>query len=114
MTLLIVLIILFALAIGFRLFMQQKQFGKDPFGKELEKVRQSPNYRGGAFQNPMPTDMMLKDTSYAKLIWESFNKPASVRPPKELPSIKTDLKNLLDEKPTIVWFGHSSYMIKSK
>ncbi len=62
----------------------------------------------------MPTDMMLKDTSFPKLIWDSFNKPASVRPPKILPSIKTDLKSLPDEKPVIVWFGHSSYLIKSK
>jgi len=114
MTLLIILIVLFLLVVSVRLFMQQKQFGKDPSGKKLELVRLSSNYRDGAFQNPMPTDMMLKDTSYLKLIWESFNKPASVKPPKELPSIKTDLKNLADEKPAIVWFGHSSYLIKSK
>jgi len=114
MTLLIILIVLFLLVVSVRLFMQQKQFGKDPSGKKLELVRLSSNYRDGAFQNPMPTDMMLKDTSYLKLIWESFNKLASVKPPKELPSIKTDLKNLADEKPAIVWFGHSSYLIKSK
>lgn len=110
----IFLVLILILVIVFFLFMQQKQFGKDPFGEKLERVRQSPNYRDGAFQNPMPTDMMLKDTSYPKLIWESFNKPASVRPPKPLPSIKTDLINLADEKPVIVWFGHSSYLIKSK
>jgi len=114
MALLIVLIVLLTLVATYYLFMQQKQFGKDPFGKKLEIIRQSSNYRDGAFQNPMPTDMMLKDTSYAKLLWESFNKPASVKPPKALPSIKSDLKNLPDEKPTIVWFGHSSYLVKSK
>src|SRR6478736_6313254 len=114
MIILVILIVLLVLVAAFFFFMQQKQFGKDPYGEKLERVRKSSNYRNGAFQNPMPTDMMLKDTSYLKLIWESFNKPASVRPPKELPSIKTDLKNLPDEKPTIVWFGHSSYMIKSK
>jgi L-ascorbate metabolism protein UlaG (beta-lactamase superfamily) len=30
-----------------------------------------------------------------------------------LPSVKTDLKILSDATPTIVWFGHSSYLIKS-
>jgi L-ascorbate metabolism protein UlaG (beta-lactamase superfamily) len=109
----VILILLVLISASFFLFMQQKQFGKDPFGAKLARVRQSPNYRGGAFQNPMPTEMMLKDTSYPKLIWESFNKPSSVRPPKSLPSVKTDLKNLSDEKPVIVWFGHSSYLIKS-
>jgi len=114
MIFLVILIILLVLVAAFFLFMQQKQFGKDPYGEKLTRVRQSSNYRDGAFQNPMPTDMMLKDTSFPKLIWESFNKPASVRPPKPLLSIKTDLKNLADENPTIVWFGHSSYLIKSK
>ena len=114
MIFLVILIILLVLVAAFFLFMQQKQFGKDPYGEKLARVRQSSNYRDGAFQNPMPTDMMLKDTSYPKLIWESFNKPASVRPPKPLPSVKTDLKNIQDENPVIVWFGHSSYLIKSK
>ncbi len=111
---LVILIFLVVLTMVFFLFMKQKQFGKDPFGERLQRVRQSSNYRDGAFQNPMPTDMMLKDTSYSKLIWASFNKPSSVRPPQPLPSIKTGLKNLADEKPVIVWFGHSSYLIKSK
>src|SRR4051812_19945003 len=114
MILLVILFVILALVAAFFLFMQQKQFGKDPYGEKLELIRQSSNYRDGAFQNPMPTEMMLKDTSFLKLIWKSFNKPASVRPPKPLPSIKTDLKNLPDEKAVIVWFGHSSYLIKSK
>ncbi|HLZ17105.1 MAG TPA: hypothetical protein VKQ08_08690, partial [Cyclobacteriaceae bacterium] len=108
------LILLAALVVAWFLFMQQKQLGKDPFGAKLHQVAKSANYRDGAFQNPMPTDMMLKDTSYAKLIWDSFNKPASVKPPQTLPSVKTDLKNLNDGQPVIVWFGHSSYLIKSK
>ena len=33
-------------------------------------------------------------------------------PPKPLPSVKTDLDNLQYEEPVIVWFGHSSYLIK--
>lgn len=109
----VILGVLVLLATAFLLFMQQRQFGKDPAGEKLNQVRQSPNYRDGAFQNPMPTAMMLKDTSYPRLIWDSFNKPASVRPPKPLPSIKTDLKKLPDKDPVIVWFGHSSYLIKS-
>ena len=88
MIFLVILIILLVLVAAFFLFMQQKQFGKDPYGEKLTRVRQSSNYRDGAFQNPMPTDMMFKDTSFPKLIWESFNKPASVRPPKPLLSIK--------------------------
>jgi len=114
MILLFIIFLLALLAAALFLFMQQKQFGKDPVGEKLKRVRRSSNYRDGAFQNPMPTEMMLKDTSYPKLIWQSFNKPTTVRPSKALPSCRTDLRNLSDEKPVIVWFGHSSYLIKSK
>src|SRR6267154_2877026 len=113
MAILVILVFLVSLPTAFFLFMRRKQFGKDPLGEKLEGVRQSINYRDGAFQNPMPTEMMLKDTSYAKLLWASFNKPASVKPPKSLPSVKTDLRNLHKESPVIVWFGHSSYLIIS-
>ncbi len=113
-TFLSISIFIAAMVGAFFLFMRQRQFGKDPFGKRLARVIKSPNYRNHAFQNLTPTEMMLKDTSYPKLIWQSFNKPASVRPPQTLPSVKTDLKILSDKSPTIIWFGHSSYLIKSK
>lgn len=38
----------------------------------------------------------------------------NTEPQQVIPSIKTDLKNLADDKPTIIWFGHSSYLIKFK
>jgi L-ascorbate metabolism protein UlaG (beta-lactamase superfamily) len=114
MALFYTVIVLTVLVGGVYLFMQQKQFGKDPFGQRLARVRQSSNYRNGAFQNPMPTDMMLKDTSYPKLMWQAFNKPSSVKPPKTLPSVITDLKKNSNDQPSIIWFGHSSYLIKSK
>lgn len=107
-------ITLVVLTLGTVLFMQQPAFGKDPKGKRLERVKQSPNYKDGSFQNEHPTDMMLKGASYTKMTWEFINKPMGNKPPAVLPSIKTDLKTLSDEKPTIVWFGHSSYLIKTK
>src|SRR5690606_6801207 len=38
----------------------------------------------------------------------------SVTPSEELPHIKTDLAKVKDEKPTVVWFGHSSYFFSYK
>jgi L-ascorbate metabolism protein UlaG (beta-lactamase superfamily) len=109
-----ILFFLAALVLVYILFMQQPQFGRNPAGKWLSRILESPNFRNGSFQNPTPTEMILKDTSFLKLIWASFNKPASVKPPGILPSVKTDLKNLPAENPVIVWFGHSSYLIQSK
>ncbi|MXV15713.1 MBL fold metallo-hydrolase [Hufsiella ginkgonis] len=89
-------------------------FGSLPSGKRLEQIKQSPNYRDGSFQNPVPTEVTLKEASLIKLLFHTMNKPASVRPPFPLPSVKTDLAALGDERPAIVWFGHSSYMIRFK
>ncbi len=96
------------------IFMRQKFFGKNPFGERLRKILRSGNYKNDSFQNLSPTSVTLENVSYLKMMREFFNKPKDVSPSTRLPSIKTDLKNLKAEKPTIVWFGHSSYFIKSK
>jgi L-ascorbate metabolism protein UlaG (beta-lactamase superfamily) len=57
---------------------------------------------------------MREDASYRTMIVDYFNKADDNTPSKPLPSIRTDLKALPDDKPAIVWFGHSSYLIKSK
>src|SRR5262245_15698700 len=88
-----------------------KEFGKKPGGSHLEKIKQSPNYREGAFQNLSKTIMMTEKGSYFKMLYEFINKPKDTVPPKKLPSVRTDLKNLKSEKPVIIWFGHSSYLI---
>ncbi len=43
---------------------------------------------------------------------EFYNKPKTVRPAGEVAHVATDLKNLpVGNAPTLVWFGHSSYLI---
>jgi L-ascorbate metabolism protein UlaG (beta-lactamase superfamily) len=102
------------LALGIYMFMQQSVFGKEPSGARLERIIKSPNYKNGAFQNQTPTVVTREGASYIKLMMDAFNKPATVVPDITIPSVKTDLKNLLSDKPVIVWFGHSSYLIKYK
>ncbi len=86
-------------------------FGKKPGGSKLKKIEQSPNYSNGAFQNLTETKLLEK-VSMISIVWQFINKPKNTVPPKILPAIKTDLKTLHDDKPVIVWFGHSSYLIK--
>lgn len=109
----VILIIAF-LTIGIYAFMQQKVFGQDPSGERLLRVEKSPHYQNGSFQNLSITEVMPEDASYWGLFKDFLNKPRTVEPQQALPSIKTDLKKLIAETPTIVWFGHSSYLIKSK
>jgi len=94
------------------LFMHQKTFGKNPSGARLNSIRQSPHYRNGAFQNLHPTEVTLKNASFFKMMKDFLNKSANTVPPKPLPSIKTDLRALSADKPVIVWFGHSSCLIR--
>ncbi len=92
--------------------MLTKTFGQNPTGKRLEAVLKSPNYREGSFQNQSPTEVMLKNASTAKMLGDFFRKPKDTTPLHVLPSVKTNLHNLQDDAPVIVWFGHSSYLIK--
>ncbi|MDJ1480043.1 MBL fold metallo-hydrolase [Cytophagaceae bacterium YF14B1] len=94
--------------------MRQKTFGRNPEGKRLEQIKKSPNYKEGIFQNLSPTEVTLKNASMTKMLKDYFNKPKDTAPSALIPSVKTDLYTLSDDKPTIVWFGHSSYLIQYK
>ena len=89
-----------------------KIFGKNPSGSLLQKIKHSPNYKSKAFQNLLPTPMILKGISSFDLLRKFLNKPSDTKPPKRLPSEKHNLKNLDGDSPTIIWFGHSSYFIR--
>jgi L-ascorbate metabolism protein UlaG (beta-lactamase superfamily) len=94
--------------------MQQSAFGTNPEGARLERIQKSPHYKDGSFQNLSPTEVLLKETSYMKMMKEFFNKNEKVAPSSRIPSVQTDLKSIQAQDPTLVWFGHSSYLIRSK
>lgn len=77
----------------------------------MNKLQLSPNYKNGAFRNLSPTPMMVEGISRWGLLKEYFQKSRSVKPPQPIPSVRTDLHGLQQEQPTIIWFGHSSYLI---
>ena len=86
--------------------------GKNPSGERLKRVEQSPNYRDGIFQNLSETLVMAEKGQFFKTFKKFLNKPENTKPPHVIPSVKTDLKNLPDGNPVLVWFGHSSYLLK--
>jgi L-ascorbate metabolism protein UlaG (beta-lactamase superfamily) len=88
--------------------------GKDPAGERLRRIRNSPNYKNGSFQNLTPTEVTLKGASLYKMLGEYRNRPVDTAPNHPLPSIQTDLRALPSDHPSIVWFGHSSYLVKIK
>jgi L-ascorbate metabolism protein UlaG (beta-lactamase superfamily) len=109
MTLLIIFSLLTLVTV---LFIQQDSFGKHPSEKRLERILKSPNYRDGSFQNLLETPMMAEGVSYPKMLVEFLSGGVDQQPGTPLPSVKTELKTWSPDKPTIIWFGHSSYLIK--
>ena len=88
-----------------------KVLGKNPSGNLLKKIQHSPNYVNKSFENLQPAKL-FEGASMFSVLWKFLNKPKSAIPLKPLPSVKTDLKSLPFNLPVIVWFGHSSYLIK--
>lgn len=87
-----------------------KVFGKLPAGTRLDIIKNSPNYAAKSFQNPVETVMAFTPaTAYDTVRQRMGNKELAPKTP--LPTIQTNLSALAEETPTIVWFGHSSYLI---
>lgn len=94
--------------------MNRATFGRNPGGERLKKILASPNYKNNSFQNLTMTEVLAPGTSNFSMIKDYYNKPDSVTPPKALPGIKTDLLKISADKPSVVWFGHSSALVKYK
>jgi L-ascorbate metabolism protein UlaG (beta-lactamase superfamily) len=93
--------------------LQQAKFGKLPSGARLEKIRKSPHYKKGSFQNQSYTPILTEGVGFLEVSREFFfGKNKRVTPKGEIPSVKTDLINLEGDRDILVWFGHSSYFMQ--
>ena len=109
----IFLIVLFVLTTFTLRFIQKPQFGRISSGKRMERIKRSPNYRNGKFQNINVTSDLTEGVSYFKVLKDVlFNKSKRVRPPVALPSQRTSLHSLNADKDVLIWFGHSSYFFQ--
>lgn len=89
-----------------------KSLGQNPEGETLARLDTLPNYKNGGFQNlaKRPTPPIMHRN---RLLFMLRSRPESIRPSYGLPWVKTNLKTLPAPAPTVVWFGHSSILIKS-
>lgn len=109
----ITFLILGVLALITFLFMQQASFGKAPSGARLERIKQSPQFSDGAFQNQSPTPTFTGGGTFFSVMTDFiFGKHERKTPDYQLPSIRRDLNVEPATKPEITWFGHSSYLIR--
>lgn len=101
------------LTLATTLLLRQDKFGKLPNGERLERIKKSPNYRDGAFQNIHHTPDLSEDATYFGVM-KGFllDKKERVSPTDKLPSTKIDLLALDKSENILVWFGHSSYFMQ--
>lgn len=108
-----IMIIIGVLLIATFLYMRQDKFGKSPSGARLERIKQSPNYKNGQFQNISKTTTLAEGHNYFDVLYESYIKRKPRKYPSgKIPSVKTDLLNLAGNEDILVWFGHSSYFMQ--
>ena len=109
----IALSIIGVLAIAAIVIINHPALGRNPRGERLARIERSPNYKNGKFVNLDPTPMMTSDKSKWQIIWENLTqkKPENLAPENAVPAVKTDLSKLDLSKNTVVWFGHSSYLL---
>ncbi len=112
-TMLTILTVCALLIAALLVFVNFPKFGKTPSGQRLERIRKSPHYRDGAFQNLHDTPSLSEGASYFGVLKEFiFADKIRVKPTDTLPSVKTNLRQFKPSENVLVWFGHSSYYMQ--
>jgi L-ascorbate metabolism protein UlaG (beta-lactamase superfamily) len=113
MVLIIIVLVILCFVLMVYLYMQRSQFGSTASGQALEKIKASPNFKNGQFQNLSHTPSLTEGASYAGIMREFFfGKSKRSKPFNVLPSKKTNLFTLDAKENVLIWFGHSSYFMQ--
>lgn len=89
------------------------KFGELPSGERLERIKKSPNYKNGSFQNQNYTPVVTEGVSYYKVLKEFlFSSNKRRKPADAIPTQKINLHTLSRDTDVLVWFGHSSYFLQ--
>ncbi|MFS4457954.1 MBL fold metallo-hydrolase [Bdellovibrio sp. HCB2-146] len=92
--------------------MRLKTLGQKPNPSRLSRHLASPNFKDGTFQNILPTPITRGGGFFLKTLVNFILSRRYAFPLKNVPTITTDLRAVEDAVPTVIWFGHSSYLIK--
>ena len=90
---------------GIFIFLQTDVFGQIATGSRLERIKKSPHFKDGKFNNEHFTPDLAEGVSYWDILKSYLKKVENKEPDFVLPSVKTDLKALHADNPQLVWFG---------
>jgi len=109
----IILSVLAVLMVSVIVFLNQPKFGRLPRGERLERIKNSPNYRDGKFQNLSKTQQITSDKGFLGTMSDFLFQDRTLLSPKtDVPVVVNDLWKLDRSKDVMIWFGHSSYLIQ--
>ncbi|SDC01984.1 MBL fold metallo-hydrolase [Niabella drilacis] len=110
-----IVVILLVMGVIGVIVVNQPSFGKLPSGERLKRIKKSPNYKDGKFQNLNHTPLLVGDKSILQAWLGSVfaEKDKDLRPIGNLPSIKTDLTKFAKDEDVLVWMGHSSLYLQT-
>src|SRR6185295_18333251 len=102
-----------ALLASVYIYLQHPKFGALPSGDRLNRIKASPHYANGRFQNLVPTPILVGDFGLVAWLLGGFRTPAErLTPDAAVPSVKTNLNELDSNRDVLVWLGHSSYFVQ--
>lgn len=107
-----ILLILFIIAF---IILNLPVFGKLPKGIRANSIHHLANYRNGALQNLSVTPMQPEGVTFFDILRKFlFGKHPDKIPSRPINTVNPDLDSKpAGNSPEIIWFGHSSYLIKA-
>ncbi len=102
---------------GIFYYVHRPEFGRLPQGERLKKILASPHYFTDHFECLTPVQIMSEDVedSENRLIATLkflFGDKSKLSPPKPVPSVKTNLRELPPDLDCAVWMGHSTIYLQ--
>lgn len=89
------------------------QFGKNPESNQLKIFEKSSNFFHGEFKNLQETPVLKKDETSFKIFWNDFfSEKKQTTPQNQIPTMKTNLKQLDITQDVVIWLGHSSFYVQ--
>lgn len=84
-------------------------FGARPTGARAERIRHSPQFRAGAFRNPVSNHTVVAEAS-REVLWELLFHGRQRRPARPIPVV--DAPAQPGGELSVVWYGHASALVE--
>lgn len=102
------------LALALAVWLRRPHFGKLPEGDRLERIKRSPHYIHGRFENLILKPVLTEGETFLGItLGFFFRKKERPVPATALPVCKTDMHTLPPDTALLLWFGHASYYLQT-